>query len=259
MVTAMHHRRRVRAPGAAALLLVVLVSVGGLWGVGAQESLNVHCNLRGMMNATSQKCMCVSGWTGPDCSQQLCAVGYAWADYVTGDNKAHRKWTECSSMGYCDRSTGKCACRDGFEGAGCQYLACPKNGAGKTCSDHGKCLTVREAASKWDGRALVRPGVRYDNWDADQIQGCVCDEGFSGYDCSAKACPRGDDPLTTGQKNEVVQVACRADSGYWFLSFGGATSRPIPYNAGYGTIERLLEAMHSVRGQPCRTHGAIIF
>eukprot|EP00615_Pteridomonas_danica_P005959 CAMPEP_0114354738 /NCGR_PEP_ID=MMETSP0101-20121206/19708_1 /TAXON_ID=38822 ORGANISM="Pteridomonas danica, Strain PT" /NCGR_SAMPLE_ID=MMETSP0101 /ASSEMBLY_ACC=CAM_ASM_000211 /LENGTH=727 /DNA_ID=CAMNT_0001496363 /DNA_START=304 /DNA_END=2487 /DNA_ORIENTATION=+ len=102
---------------------------------------------------------------------------------------------------------------------------------------------MREAASKWDGRSLLRPNVEYNNWDADQIQGCVCDEGYSGYDCSIVECPRGDDPKTVGQVNEFIQVSCLADGGYWFLSFRGATTRPIPYDAGYGTVERILESM----------------
>lgn len=209
--------------------------------------LTMHCNYRGSMNSTTQRCTCLSGYTGPDCSQRLCQVGYAWADIATATDTAHARWTECSAMGYCNRDTGVCTCRKGFEGAGCQYLACPKNEAtGETCSGRGKCLTMREAAAKWDGRALVRPSVPYDNWDADQVQGCVCDAGFSGYDCSRSECPRGDDPLTGGQRNEKLVVACQAEGGYWFLSFRGETSRPIPYDAGHGTVERILEAMGTV-------------
>jgi len=206
----------------------------------------MHCSFRGHMNMTTQRCECMSGFTGPDCSQRLCDVGRAWADYAASADNAHAKWTECSSMGFCDRGNGECACREGFEGAACQYLACPVGANGKPCSDHGKCLTMREAALKWDGRSLTRPSVKYDNWDADQIQGCVCDEGFSSYDCSITECPRGDDPNTGGQQNEVLQVACRASAGYWFLSFKGETSRPIPFDAGYGTLERILEDMGTV-------------
>jgi hypothetical protein len=78
--------------------------------------------------------------------------------------------------------------------------------------------------------------VEYDHWDADQIQGCVCDEGYSGHNCATKECPRGDDPTTTGQRNELMHIACQADGGYWFFSFRGETSRAIPYDAGYGTV-----------------------
>ena len=59
----------------------------------------MHCSYRGHMDMASQKCQCMSGFTGPDCSQRLCDVGRAWADYGSADGVAHAKWTECSSMG----------------------------------------------------------------------------------------------------------------------------------------------------------------
>ena len=38
---------------------------------------------------------------------------------ATQDGEAHF-YAECSDMGTCDRVTGLCMCRDGFEGASCQ-------------------------------------------------------------------------------------------------------------------------------------------
>lgn len=56
---------------------------------------------------------------------------------------------------------------------------------------------MAEAASAWDGRVLLRPNVEYTSaWDADILHGCVCDPGWTGFDCSQLECPRGDDPLT---------------------------------------------------------------
>jgi len=72
----------------------------------------------------------------------------------------------------------------------------------------------------------------------------VCDPGFSGHNCAIKECPRGDDPTTTGQQNELMKVACTADGGYWFFSFRGETSRAIPFNAGYGTVGCVLSHEH---------------
>jgi hypothetical protein len=37
----------------------------------------------------------------------------------------------------------------------------------------------------------------YTLWDADKDRACMCDDHFSGDDCSQRMCPRGDDPLTT--------------------------------------------------------------
>jgi len=34
-------------------------------------------------------------------------------------------------------------------------------------------------------RCISMQGV-YDGWDADMIHGCVCDDGWEGYDCSLR-------------------------------------------------------------------------
>jgi hypothetical protein len=47
----------------------------------------------------------------------------------------------------------------------------------------------------------------YDNWDAYKIQGCVCDPGYEGADCSLRQCPRGDNRLTV---TEVVNGQVQA-------------------------------------------------
>ena len=58
------------------------------------------------------------------------------------------------SMGYCDYTTGICACRGGFSGSACQLLQCPrgKNGAGDEveCSGQGRCMSMREAGAQTD-------------------------------------------------------------------------------------------------------------
>jgi len=49
---------------------------------------------------------------------------------------------------------------------------------------------MRDAAEDFNGFSLNR-SVVYNNWDADQIYGCVCDVGFQGGDCSQKICDVG--------------------------------------------------------------------
>ena len=53
-------------------------------------------------------------------------------------------------------------------------VECP--GSGLPCSGNGKCLSMRQAAGLH--------GRTYDNWDAQRVFGCVCDDGFEGHDCS---------------------------------------------------------------------------
>ena len=66
---------------------------------------------------------------------------------------------ECSNMGKCNRATGECICRLGFEGAACERLECPGESSlsGRTddlaptsgsvpCNNAGRCLSMRNLA-----------------------------------------------------------------------------------------------------------------
>lgn len=46
-------------------------------------------------------------------------------------------------------------------------------------------MSMREAAALIDGDSLEFESD-YDGWDADMIHGCVCDDGWEGYDCSLR-------------------------------------------------------------------------
>lgn len=188
----------------------------------------------------------MSGYYGPDCSQRRCPHGVAWADFPTASDEAHASDVECSGAGYCDRSTGACNCRSIFDGAACERLACPIGSDSKNCSGHGQCVTMRWAADHWDGLRLIRPNVSYVLWDADKVTGCLCDEGYSGYNCSQLECPRGDIPEAQGQQRETMHVECQADSGHFTFTFRGHSSIPIPYNTPYGHLQKYLQDMPSV-------------
>lgn len=100
-------------------------------------------------------------------------------------------YAECSAQGACDRETGICQCFDGYTGMGCRYTTCPNE-----CSGHGMCTQNARANTDYDtpNNALYF-GTQY--WDAYKTMRCVCDRGYTGYDCSERLCPHGDDILTT--------------------------------------------------------------
>jgi hypothetical protein len=62
-------------------------------------------------------------------------------------------------------------------------------------------------------------------WDWNMVYGCVCDSGYSGYDCSLRSCPKGDDPVTTAQLDDMQVLRCTSTNGTFTLNFKGHTTQ----------------------------------
>lgn len=125
------------------------------------------------------------------------------------------------------------------------------SGADSICSGHGRCLSLRRAASFVDYVQFFR-SVQYEGWDADSVHGCDCDDGWEGSSCSRRKCPYGDDPVTTGQVAELQLLDCSCSGGAcaagsaFRLSFRGRSSRPIPYSASASLLESILEVRGAI-------------
>lgn len=198
------------------------------------------CNQHGSCDLVDRECQCHSGYEGADCSRRVCPTGKSWADIAAGTDNAHNTAT-CSDMGLCDYITGTCECFDGFEGDACQRSKCKDN-----CNHHGQCVNMNRMARFYD--------VEYNQWDATKIYGCKCDDGYSGYDCSLKVCPVGDDPLTVDQVNEkqllmvTLPFGATASASDWFtLSFNGWTTQRIYAYDSEDTLKTRLENLPSLR------------
>lgn len=149
-------------------------------------------------------CECYEGYFGHDCAMRDCPYGPAWVDIAIDEDVAHRL-ARCSNMGHCDFASGDCTCEPGFEGPACERLGCPVDDVGITCSGHGVCLSMAQFAQ------IPRYDSSYENrWDSNRVYGCLCERGFEAqYDCSVgPSCATGDDPLTTGQTNEIQYIEC---------------------------------------------------
>lgn len=171
------------------------------------------CSDRGFCRE-SGACLCFAGFTGPDCSQRTCPAAESWAasrggsvggctgaTCAPGGTVGHQS-AECAGAGVCDRASGICKCFAGYDGAACQRTSCPND-----CSGNGVCRTLRELP------AVAASG--YTSWEADRLQVCACDAGFSGPDCSLRTCPHGADPEQAG---------------------GGATSTTFTLTLSFGSI-----------------------
>ncbi|CAM9233744.1 unnamed protein product [Ectocarpus sp. 13 AM-2016] len=200
-----------------------------------QCSGNGECNLQGF-------CDCWDGYDGWDCSFLGCPSAPAWADIASGTDDAHND-AVCSNMGYCNGETGLCVCHEGFTGRACERMSCPND-----CNGHGQCLSMAEAAAAEDGNRLIHV-ASYEAWDADMISGCVCDEGYEGYDCSLRPCPVSDSALTSGQQDESVVLFCRCGddcTNTFRLRYKGQYATISPFMSAGEVADRIM-AMSSVK------------
>ena len=196
------------------------------------------CSKHGRCNG--RQCICTNGYTGYDCSERKCAAGIAWASVPTATDTAHTIM-ECSNAGTCDRKSGACKCDKAFSGIACERMACPA-----ACSDHGRCMSMKEAAAANDGHNLVTTTTYDALWDAEKIYGCVCDWGWTGHTCGLRVCPLGDDPMTVSQVDEQQTVTCVGTSGTYWLTFRTFTTDAIAHDASAATVKAALEALSSL-------------
>ncbi|EEY69975.1 uncharacterized protein PITG_06521 [Phytophthora infestans T30-4] len=110
------------------------------------------------------------------------------------------------------------------------------------CNDVGRCVSLKGLSAMY----AVGTEPLYDSaWDADMMYGCKCSKGYHGYDCSLKSCPRGDDPMTTGQKNEVQIVQCTGTGGSFFMFFKGQSAE-IPFNTKLEDFKTILTTIKTL-------------
>jgi len=110
-------------------------------------------------------------------------TGNVGGHFVPSHHGSLHQPVECSGVGHCDRSSGKCSCPQGYTGDACSKLDCPRR-----CSGHGVCQPL------W--QFLDEEGLSYRAaFDSNKLLTCSCDSGFRGPDCSRQECPSGPDPL----------------------------------------------------------------
>lgn len=139
---------------------------------------------------------------------------------------------------------------EGFIGNACEKLNCEKK-----CSGHGECQTLSNYAK------LFRDGYSqkytYDSvWDSNKLMGCICDEGYTGYDCSQRVCPLGDDPLKNHlnlkngiaeeTQDEIQLIRCLANQGGFTLYYKKYSTNFFHYSASQSDIENELRKIPSL-------------
>ena len=116
-----------------------------------------------------------------------------------------------------------------------------------SCSRNGQSLTMTQlalwAVNNGDPLAITygKDPNNEKTWDGGRVYGCLCDPGFTGYDCSLRQCPMGDDPGTYLDHVEVQLVQCIANGGFFQLTFRNATTPPIYPNTTAFELKQILE------------------
>jgi hypothetical protein len=231
-------------------------------GITACPGTSLACSGHGYcLGSPTFQCVCSAGYTGGDCSERTCPTGYSWFDTPVAEDDAHYK-VECSNMGICDKTKGECRCRTNFEGAACERMSCP--GGDPTCSGHGRCYSMAQLAENsvdHSNGALTTftygkiPNYKY-TWDYDKVWGCQCDADYTGYDCSQRVCPRGDDPITGNgngpndpvQVKEIQTISCMATSGVFRLRFRGYETADLSWDSTIYDVEKAIEGLQSTGG-----------
>ncbi|KAF0695040.1 Aste57867_14121 [Aphanomyces stellatus] len=246
------------------------------------------CSGHGFCN-TFDVCQCTQGYFGGDCSlgAQItplcrthvvvavhCPQGNAWG-VISATDTAHQM-TECSGRGICATSSGTCTCQTGFSGAACETIECIDS-----CSGRGRCITMEQLAAT----SLVASNLNdappfayspYVMWDADMIQGCLCDDGYTSNTCLISKCHTGVDPLSVNQTEEVQLISCTASylqhtitlnydtpptAGTFVLQFGLQQTTPINFNApaanaGGASMKEMLQTLTTIPSVTVSTRNA---
>lgn len=146
-------------------------------------------------------------------------------------------------------------------------MICPgANSVRGVCSSHGKCVDMGELAPFSKTNGVPTPFTygftpnKKETWDVQSIKGCYCDEGWSGFDCSYRICPSGDDPtdnLPSAQVTEIQVIDCRLALSStasqstitpptFILGFRGEETEAVSVHASADDVKEALETLETI-------------
>lgn len=197
-------------------ILLIIAFVGSV-----SAACDNQCSGHGYCS-TDDVCKCYDNWgmglsnDSGDCSERICPFEISWVDSPNAQGIFH-KYLECAGRGICDRSTGECACFDGYDGKGCQRSTCPND-----CSGHGTCEYIEDIAystswAEYSGSSIQEASktFAFRNWDNHKTRGCVCDATYGDVDCSKRMCPYGTDVLDVSDNLLATQLKHKQSITFW--------------------------------------------
>ncbi|XP_012287191.1 teneurin-a isoform X2 [Orussus abietinus] len=169
------------------------------------------------------KCDCIDGYQGADCSKSVCPIlCSSHGQYGGGVCHCEDGWKgtecdipigdcqvpDCNQHGQCVR--GSCVCNTGWKGNFCTEPDCPD----PNCSGHGACVTGKcYCKAGWQGERCNQidqqvyqclPGCsEHGTYDLESAA-CICEEHWTGVDCSQPSCG-----LDCGPHGSCEQGRCK--------------------------------------------------
>ncbi|XP_063988492.1 teneurin-a isoform X1 [Diachasmimorpha longicaudata] len=174
------------------------------------------------------KCDCMDGYQGADCSKSVCPVlCSSHGQYGGGVCHCEEGWKgaecdiplgdcqvpDCNQHGQCVR--GSCVCNPGWKGQFCEEPDCRD----PSCSSHGACVAGKcYCKAGWQGERCDQvdqrvykclPGCsEHGSYDLETAQ-CICDDHWTGLDCSQPRCA-----LQCGPHGSCEQGQCKCHDGW---------------------------------------------
>ncbi|XP_024941633.1 teneurin-a isoform X3 [Cephus cinctus] len=169
------------------------------------------------------KCDCIDGYQGADCSKSVCPVlCSSHGQYGGGVCHCEDGWKgtecdiplgdcqvpDCNQHGQCVR--GSCVCNPGWKGSFCDEPDCPD----PSCNGHGACVAGKcYCKAGWQGERCNQvdqqvyqclPGCSdHGSYDLESAS-CICEEHWTGVDCSQPSCG-----LDCGPHGSCEQGRCK--------------------------------------------------
>merc|ERR1711988_1263581 len=79
-------------------------------------------------------------------------------------------------------------------------------------------------------------------WDSDKNQGCLCDPGFTGHDCSQRECGWGADPLDSQGEDYTSSVTSTSVSSFYTKT---AERQTLDIDSSCGTVSGTFSLTHT--------------
>jgi len=159
---------------------------------------HMECSNRGLCDRKTGECECFDGYTGIGCGRQACPEGCSGhGQCETVENLRTLEPKKLSFTVQTNKDSDKVYTSAPHTLATDDFVRIGDFGAMKVKSVDQNVIVLENKFPKTLPLGThIWQEHHYDLWDSKKNRACKCDPMWTGYDCSLRKCPFGDDPLT---------------------------------------------------------------